>query len=45
LARLGHFHGANSLEAMALILGLPFAEMACEIAEDRRIAAFYVIEI
>jgi len=30
---------------MALILGLPFAEMACEITEDRRIGAFYVIEI
>jgi len=30
---------------MALILGLPFAEAACEIAEYRRIGAFYVIEI
>jgi len=40
-----HFHNANSQETMALSLGLPFAEMACEITEDRRIAAFYVIEI
>jgi hypothetical protein len=30
---------------MAVILGLLFAEMACEIAEDRRIGPFYVIEI
>jgi hypothetical protein len=45
LAAWGRFHGANSREAMSLILGLPFAEMACEIAENRRIAAFYVIEI
>ena len=30
---------------MPLILELPFAEMACEIAEGRRIGAFYVIEI
>jgi hypothetical protein len=30
---------------MTLILGLPFADMAYEILADRRIAAFYVIEI